>query len=58
MMYVCSGEPIKYKIKAVVPPPEVAEEQREEPVSIEKPISALTCSLSEPSKISELEEKL
>jgi len=27
MMHVCSGEPIEYKIKAVIPPPEVPEEQ-------------------------------
>ena len=43
MMYVCSGEPIKYKIKTVLPPPEVPEEQIVEPISIEKPISALKC---------------
>jgi hypothetical protein len=43
MMYVCSGEPIKYKIKAVLPPPEVPEEQIVEPISIEKPISSLIC---------------
>lgn len=27
MMYVCSGEPIKYKIKAVIPPTQVPEQQ-------------------------------
>jgi hypothetical protein len=43
MMYVCSGEPIKFKIKAVIPPTQVPEKHTLEPVNIEKPISALVC---------------